>query len=114
MRKAAHLAKLCKAQVCVVVYNGPNAKVKVWPEDQDMAKAIICSYKEAVLKYKGMPKIQKVNLCGLGERMIKELQQKMGADDKELDKLSGESLISLSTFLESKLQKLDDTKKTYC
>ncbi|PQQ09779.1 uncharacterized protein Pyn_41274 [Prunus yedoensis var. nudiflora] len=42
MRKAAHLAKLCKAQVCVVAYNGPNAKVKVWPEDQDMAKAIIC------------------------------------------------------------------------
>ncbi|KAL6277039.1 hypothetical protein ACE6H2_020640 [Prunus campanulata] len=28
MRKAAHLAKLCKAQVCVVAYNGPNAKVK--------------------------------------------------------------------------------------
>lgn len=107
MRKAMNLNKLCGAQVCVVAYIGPNAEVKVWPEDEDLAKAIISKHQAAAIKNRNNPKTREVNIYNFFQGKMKQLEQKIELNDKELDAFSEDSLMDLAAFLESKLQKLD-------
>ncbi|XP_015882351.2 agamous-like MADS-box protein AGL103 [Ziziphus jujuba] len=103
-KKAAELAALCGAEVCVICLDA-NGYMETWPEDVNKVKATILKYNHTVqaTKKKAKTKVKAAadeknsfNPCSNGIMW-----------DGNLENLSKESFMSLSNCLEAKIQTLD-------
>lgn len=122
-KKAGELADRCKVEVCVICF-GPNGDLEVWPEKPTKAQSIIEKYKEASKKGNKCKRQEKLNLSDILESKIKSLEKQLREEetnwdfsdngtgglslwDEELDKLTENSLKSLSDCLEAKIRMIE-------
>ncbi|KAJ9158613.1 hypothetical protein P3X46_024178 [Hevea brasiliensis] len=110
MKKAFELQTLCGVEVCVVCFS-PDGKVDVWPEEPIRVRDLI-------LKYKGFGKNEKkesncldflesmrMKLENKKKKMIKEkIDRLISGLSKQLDSLSGDSLMDSVNELEAKIK----------
>lgn len=124
-RKAKLLADLCNGQVCMVMSGYNNGNVEVWPDSENpaAAQAVMIKYLEANNERSIMRKNkQELNLSDFSEikedkvvdsgKGVEDDHKDFAVWDEAFDNLSRVSWIDLSAFLESKVQKLDETIKS--
>ncbi|KAK9931717.1 hypothetical protein M0R45_018984 [Rubus argutus] len=124
-RKAKLLADLCNSQVCMVMSGSNNGNVEVWPDSENAAtaQAVMIKYLESNNERSVMRKNkQELNLSDFSEikedkvvdsgKGVKDHHKGFAVWDEAFDNLSRVSWIDLSAFLESKVQKLDETIKS--
>ncbi|KAH7525197.1 hypothetical protein FEM48_Zijuj06G0199500 [Ziziphus jujuba var. spinosa] len=107
-KKASELSTLFNAQVCMV-FSGvdDDGDFEVWPVRKNKAKDILMTHIEAS-KIKENVEEENEAFIEIDSEQIKNQKSIIKWDDEELNKLSKDSLLALSTYLDAKIQALDE------